>query len=178
MPVSRKLFALTLLTAFIGAVTTAGPSRADDAALADALQCKTIVSDSERLACFDRWALAWAPTTSVAGETSDNVESEPAQDEAVASVKVDPASEEEFGLPPVPLAEDVDRIVTTVTEIDAKRADRIVVTLANEQVWRQTRGTTLRLDVGDEVAIERKLFGAYSLTKSGSSRPMRVKRVR
>ena len=32
MPVSRKLFALTLLTAFIGAVPTAGPSRADDAA--------------------------------------------------------------------------------------------------------------------------------------------------
>ena len=158
----------------------AGVASGDGVDMERGLECGGILSDVERLTCFDEWVRAMqTQPDSVDDSVAVGVEeAAPAADIAPKTETDSLDVEDEFGLPPVVQAEDLDKIESTIVSLDDSRQERLLITLSNEQVWRQTRGTTLRLDVGDNVAIERKLFGAFSLTKDGSSRSMRVKRVR
>lgn len=53
---------------------------------------------------------------------------------------------------------------------------KLIVTLADGQIWRQTDSEVFKLRSGDSVTISRGLLGSFYLQKDGLNRRMRVKR--
>lgn len=74
-------------------------------------------------------------------------------------------------------SERIDSINAQVTRLQKYDYEKAVISLDNEQVWKQVDGSSLRLRVGDDVIIERAAFGSFMLKKVGSKRTMRVSRV-
>jgi hypothetical protein len=69
----------------------------------------------------------------------------------------------------------IDRIEAIVVEIDKSASGKVVITLDNSQVWKQSDNSRARLSVNDKVTIRRRSFGSYSLYSSKTS--IRVKRI-
>lgn len=91
------------------------------------------------------------------------------------------ADEDRFGLPPERDEEDEDadtRRMTIAETQETPRLGRLVLTMENGQVWRQTgeRTSLPPIEPGMEVKIEEGLFGGFRLSVSG--RTIRVERVR
>jgi len=88
--------------------------------------------------------------------------------------------DDRFGLPPEGDEEEEDddtRRMTVAETQETRRLDRLVLTMENGQVWRQTEDQSLPpVEPGMEVTIEEGIFGGFSLSVSG--RTIRVERVR
>jgi len=74
-------------------------------------------------------------------------------------------------------AEGIETLRASVTELQQAAPDKVVISLDNGQVWRQTTSSSLRLRTGDDIEIERGALGSYLLQKVGSKKTMRVQRV-
>ena len=64
-----------------------------------------------------------------------------------------------------------------VTDISKTASKKLTITLENGQVWRQVDSKTIRLGVGDAVVLRSKSLGSFMLSKEGSNRSIRVKRL-
>ncbi|WP_166424441.1 hypothetical protein [Paraglaciecola sp. 20A4] len=66
----------------------------------------------------------------------------------------------------------------TADVIDTKKDPygKLIVSLENGQVWRQTGNSTLRIKIGDQVYVEEGILGSYFLSKESSNKRIRVKR--
>ena len=74
-------------------------------------------------------------------------------------------------------SERIDSMNAQVTRLQQYDFEKVVISLDNEQVWKQVDSSSLRLRVGDDVIIERAAFGSFMLKKVGSKRTMRVSRM-
>lgn len=189
---------------FAALVVVAGtPAAAFADALYDEIRvCRSLPSDEARLACYDAAAdragtatpaAADPPPVAATPPSTESTAARPAASSASAApaTAVAPAAaavsqEDLFGKN----AKEVQRTVEEATgtaSVDSLRArvtnlqqaapDKVVISLDNGQVWRQTTSSNLRLRKGDEIEIERGALGSYILQKVGSKRTMRVQRM-
>ena len=134
--------------------------------LAGVLTCRAITEDTARLACFDR------ETAALDGHATPSLPS-------TTAPSPDLNARQRFGLPEHAVVQkeivagtrprDIDTLEARVAHVSVTPSGHSVVTLDNQQVWRQlTADTALLLEVGDSVTISRGLFGSYWLeTKQG-----------
>ena len=150
----RNLLALLMLS-------VAWPAFAVDDAFS---QCRQIEDVEERVTCYD-----------------DLVDSR----NAAASDEV-PSAQSLFGtddaearqIVETTLAiEQIDQIEARVAEVRESAGEKLIVTLDNEQVWRQLDSKPLLLKSGETVIIRKASFSSFLLEKSSGSRSIRVKRV-
>lgn len=109
-----------------------------------------------------------ASAAAVASETSETV---------VADAGAIAEAEEEFGLPAVKDAPDVKQIESAILGLSRMSSGKFAIELENGQTWRQTSTSSMRLSEGEVVIIKRGSLGSYKLTKAGTKRSMKVKRV-
>lgn len=164
------------------------PSAAEDVP-APLVACAAEPDDARRLACFDetlarlRGGGEAAPSAAPAAATAPAVAAAaaaPAPTEPTASQRsVSP--EEAFGLRGElkdEKLENLEELVSTVTNVRAKPHGELVVTLANEQVWAEiASGSKIKLKPGDTVKIESGSFRSFILV-APNGRSSKVTRVR
>jgi D-lyxose ketol-isomerase len=137
------------------------------------MACRMLTDDAARLACFDREAAKFASSATTAPQST-----------------VAPAlnAKQQFGLPEHAVVQKeiaegtrpsaVNTIEARVEQLSQTSDGRNVVTLDNQQVWRQlTVDRDLLLKPGETVTISRGVLGSFWLeTKQG--RGTKVTRVR
>jgi hypothetical protein len=141
------------------------------------MACRMLTDDAARLACFDREAAALAGNATAPTPQPQQPSSAPALN-----------AKQQFGLPEHALVEKeiaagtrpiaVNTIEARVAQLSQTSDGRSVVTLDNQQVWRQlTVDKDLLLKPGETVTISRGVLGSFWLeTKQG--RGTKVTRVR
>ena len=153
------------------------------------LRCAGIADDAERLACFDRTAamVATQGDPVLSSGTPAETAPPPAPSTAPAaalppSPAADPAPapRRRFGLPE--RRQEPDSQSLAVAELSLDRAGKLVVTLADGQVWRQLSGDTTDVRLPREGAaqtatVRRAALGSYRMTIEPLGRTVRVKRV-
>jgi hypothetical protein len=146
------------------------------------LACRDLSSAVARLDCYD----AAVDGRGQAG-SSQSAAAEPATTAAPAAAGAAAISQEElFGqssgevqrtVEEATGSERIDSMNAQVTRLQQYDFEKVVISLDNEQVWKQVDSSSLRLRVGDDVIIERAAFGSFMLKKVGSKRTMRVSRM-
>ena len=130
--------------------------------------CIAIKRNTERLACFDRGISALLDPGKTAAGAAPGAESSfglVAQTPAGAGAE-DPARAQ------------LETLTARVTAIATSADGSVVITLDNDQSWRQiSGGSTLLLKVGDEIAIRRAALGSFQLA-TPNGRTAKMKRVR
>jgi hypothetical protein len=150
---------------------------ADEAFVTSALECRAVESAEKRLACYDKVVDGHnARSAPVASANAGTTAAAAASTAPTAATK---EAEDEFGLPPMAETDDkIDRIEAIVVKVSTSSSRKMTFELDNGQVWRQTTFSSLRVKDGDEVIIRRRSFGSHSLSMEGTSRSMKVKRVK
>lgn len=154
----------------------AAPAPAADEA-ADAtqgfLECLEIRDPQERLACYDRMAVAVIELgLALPGATGA------AAPAAAAPAAAPPTPEEEFGLEQARAAETGSITAGVVGGFRGWSGDT-VFELDNGQVWRQTGSGRYEYSGEDRaVVITRGFLGSFSLQPEGLNRTVRVQRIK
>jgi hypothetical protein len=65
-----------------------------------------------------------------------------------------------------------------VIKIQKNHYGKLIITIENGQVWRQTDGTRFRLSADELVIIERGALGSFFIGKEKTNQRIRVKRVK
>lgn len=158
------------------------------------LDCKQLTDNSARLSCYDRLAATFVsqeasavvsvPGTAVPGTAAEAVApaSAPA---AVTSVVATPATATpsaeviaaDFGKTQSRPSDQVEQLQATVKSLSRNKMRKLLITLENGHTWRQTEDDSIQLKAGDSVTIEKASFGSFLLSKTGTNRKVRVKRV-
>lgn len=151
--------------------------------LSEAMQaCSRVDNSLKRLVCFDR--LAQRANGMQDMELPEFVErqraiksySAPNADYPVTPQPRVSDAESEFGMQK-DQRDALSEIVATVRKIEKFGKDRLLITLDNGQVWRQSTGDTLQnLRVGEAVIISKGMMGAFYLKEQGSKKRILVKR--
>lgn len=128
-----------------------------------ALRCKSIQSNSERLACFDG-VYADGPVTSDAADSDSSAPSELS------------ASPREFSDRHAAKTGS-NRIEATIVSITTNAHDIDFLALDNGHIWRENEDSRVRFSAGRKVTIEEGMFGSFNLTMEGAPRAVKVKRV-
>ena len=152
--------------------------------LAIAEVCTQITDDEQRLACFDE-THACAAIGSDRGrlECFDSAYSQSGSssilvgDDSVPVVATPAASSEEVSEKSALYARDED-IEATIVEVTTNALKIDYVSLDNGQVWRETEDSRARFKVGQKVGIQEGIFGSHNLTIEGSSKIVKVTRVK
>ncbi|ROS01482.1 hypothetical protein EDC56_1924 [Sinobacterium caligoides] len=123
--------------------------------------CQSITSNSERLRCFDKLELGKA--------SSINAE----------QGKLKRAfHKQEFGKETWSKSSDkVDEIIATVEKVQKSSYGKQIITLSNQQTWKQLATSHFKLRVGDRVSIERGSLNSFFLSKSNSSKKEKFTRI-
>ena len=72
----------------------------------------------------------------------------------------------------------INQIQATINKIEKTPYGKLVITLDNEQVWRQTDSTRLNLRKNNVIIIERAAFGSFFISKENANKRIRAKRMR
>lgn len=129
------------------------------------LSCATLTDNTLRLACYDKLGASLKTATV----------REPSKVIAPAAIPT-AVIEADFGKPKVSPSDAIDALSGTVKTVSTTHAKRLIITLENAQVWRQTDNSVFDVAAGDAVTIEKASFGSFLLRKAGSNRTIRVKR--
>lgn len=141
--------------------------------------CPEIVSDSERLKCYER------------AYSESNADDSIGADDALLGMPATPsvseennraiddisASPEEFAEGKAS-AEKLDELTATITKVVTDARDIDYLELSNGHVWRENERNRFRFLEGREVRIEKGVLGSYNLKMEGSKKTIKVKRVR
>lgn len=166
------------------------------------LDCKQLTDNSARLSCYDRLAATFgsqaasagvavpgavAPGTAVPGTAVPGavVPEAAAPASAPAAVVATPATatpsaeviEADFGKTQSRPSDQVEQLQATVKSLSRNKMRKMLITLENGHIWRQTEDDSIQLKAGDSVTIEKASFGSFLLSKTGTNRKVRVKRV-
>jgi len=154
----------------VAGMLLAGVVTADEPAArvpAELRSCVAIKRNTERLACFDRGISALLDPGKTAAEAATSAESSFglfAQAPSQSSTD-DPARQQ------------METLQARVKAINMTADGSAVITLDNDQSWRQISGSaTLLLKVGDPVVIRRAALGSFLLA-TPNGRAAKVKRV-
>ena len=170
------------------------PAAASADALRDELRvCRDLPDDDARLICYDAAMDRSRQTASsrpapAAAKSPAATPAEPAGASGTAATAGAAASlsqealfgkttdEVERTVEEATGDERIDRLTATVTKLQQYAYNKVLITLDNDQVWKQIDTSNLRLRAGDAVEIERASLGSFMLRKQGSKRSMRVSR--
>jgi len=169
---------------------------------AELLACRDISAADERLACYDRAVRRHAGERppQASGPRPPAAETPPASARAPtpdagrrgadpgggAETAPLPSPAELFGRDPADIQrrmdqaagrEELQQITGEVVELIEIAPDRIAVKLDNGQIWRQTDPARFFLREGHAVEIRRATLGSYMMSRTGSSRSVRVERA-
>lgn len=151
------------------------------------IDCRTLTSAIERLDCYDQAidAHTTAPSQAAEPRTAENPAPVVTTAAAATAASVPKLSQEDlFGKGETELRKSVqeatgtkaiDRIEATVVEVRKSASGRVIITLDNGQVWKQSESSRARVSVDDKVTIRRRSFGSYTLYSKKTS--IRVKRI-
>lgn len=122
--------------------------------------CSFIENDFNRLLCYDN-TMAGKPLT-----------------QSTVTQKVT-APKDDFGLEHKKDQTEKDsEIKAAVTSVDKAPYGELIITLDNNQKWRQIGSDSMRLKESDTVTITRGVFNSFLLRKDGQNRSIRVKRTK
>lgn len=171
------------------------------------LDCKQLTDNSARLSCYDRLAATFgsqaasadvavsgtaapgavASGTAVPGAVAPGtaVPEAAAPASAPAALVATPATvapsaeviEADFGKTQSRPSDQVEQLQATVKSLSRNKMRKMLITLENGHTWRQTEDDSIQLKAGDSVTIEKASFGSFLLSKTGTNRKVRVKRV-
>lgn len=178
--INRQSFIVLGIVGLIGTMAT--PSYAQ---VEGFRACAGILSDSERLACYDA-AVAKLGAAEAAAIEQRRVTAKAEAERAAAQAKEAAAKAQvaAFGAEGVPgkgavKSDNLDKLSGAVAEVFTSGLGYIVVVMDNGQIWRQTEAATLPpIRSGDPVTIKKGLLGNYRLTFDKQGRTIRVKRFR
>jgi len=142
------------------------------------LDCKQLTDNSARLSCYDRLAATFGSQAASAGVAVPGAS-------APAAVVPTPATatpsaeviEADFGKTQSRPSDQVEQLQATVKSLSRNKMRKMLITLENGHIWRQTEDDSIQLKAGDSVTIEKASFGSFLLSKTGTNRKVRVKRV-
>jgi len=157
---------------FLGALACAAwtlSASAADVAVPEALKaCATIRRDSERLACYDH-----AISDLNSGKAATPQASAENMFGATTAIAAPPPSEA-----PEAKRDEIKQITAQVVSLKRVEDGGLVLTLDNDQVWRQQDSDSrLFVETGDSVTISRASLGTFRITDT-RGRSARFKRVR
>jgi len=186
-----RVFPRELLVACLAAGAALSATRGEADTLAS---CAAIGDDRARLACYDALAAGLespSRTTPEASATGTTLQAEASGAGVAAaapgSAAVPLAAQDLFGYSPrrsegIALGaaglQPVEQIETDVTAVSADANGKLLLTLANEQVWAQVDSTELRVRAGETVRIRRAMFDSYLLSRVDGGAAVRVRRQR
>jgi hypothetical protein len=127
--------------------------------------CRSIASDSERLACYD--AIADRSPSAQEPSAAISAESLFGRDAAQTSA----ALQQQTGITP-PQSLD-----TEIISIKARADKKLLISLQNGQQWEQIDGRPLHLVPGDPIRIRQAAFGSWLLYKQSGGHSIRVRRT-
>jgi hypothetical protein len=181
---------LVLFGLFFGLVSS-------DASADRLSDCMKITSDKERLTCFEKLAKrdvkplitekASKETKAVLAKIEPEkaqqaVEIETEEAKIVGQVELAEAKKiNEFSnenLQKTQAEKGLDSITATISSLKKLMMGQWVVYLENGQKWQQKDSDRISLKVGDRVRLNKGSMGAVYLFKEGSSRNIRVKRLK
>lgn len=181
-------FAASMLA---GAASMAQPS--EDEAIDQAISCREIADDLERLSCLDQAAETLAVTRIIREEAVAAKKQEERENFGLSGGNEKEAvvaeTPEEFGseyLPKTRKEREEGKLKAITSKIAEVRINAIGVatlTLENGQVWRQLESDDKKLffPSGDRLytaKVKRSLFGNYMLTVNELHKTIRVRRVK
>ncbi len=157
--------------------------------------CYTISNDNARLACYDALARPAQAEPEVATQTEAPPAAAPVTPptiaapppvtaEAAVPARPEPpvTADEDFGQRQSEVerdAEDAIALVDTIAAIEEVGPDKVQITLANGQVWRQSISKRFLLRESDTVRITQTRWGsAFRLAKDGKPGYIQVLRLR
>ncbi len=135
-----------------------------------AVHCTTIQSATERLACYDAVYdvnIPPAATTVIAPVTTKA---------ATPPARIVP-DETSFGKKIPRAQQEGESISSVIAELDRDGYNKLIFTLDNGQVWRQTENKRFRVTAGQTAEIRHGSLGSYKLYIKGESRWTRVRRA-
>jgi len=140
--------------------------------------CSFIENDFNRLLCYDN-TVAGKPLTKPSEKKTltppkavTNVS--PNVSAPVAAV----SKADDFGLEHKEITKDKDENITaSVSSVRKAPYGELIITLDNDQQWRQIGSDSLKLKESDTVVISRGVFNSFLLRKDGQNRSIRVKRT-
>lgn len=127
--------------------------------------CRTIASDSERLACYDALVDSIPATTALPAAIS--AESLFGRD----AVQTSAVLQQQTGINPPQLVD------AEIKSLDSRADGKLLIELQNGQQWEQIDGRPLPLAPGDTIRIRKTAFGSYLLYKQSGGRSIRVRRT-
>jgi hypothetical protein len=161
----------------LGAPPAAAQSATGVDAVAAALSCREVVEDAARLACLDAAVAGLAtafPQAALPPAARQEAAREEARQRGIAlfglRLGADPRVAE-VAPEVIPPADVPDSLAVSVVEASRTADDRLLVVLANGQVWAQSdsSGAPIRIPRSgfSEAEIEKKLFGGFSMRLDG-----------
>ena len=154
-------------------------------AQSDLGSCRQLTDNLERVACYDLIVdqMQQSQTMPLRSDELTRAQSNRKPEESSRFVesgadqlKSESKTTSAFGLPP----EKRDLSTTqrsSVSRIDKNAHGKLVVHLANGQVWRQLDSSRLPVRSGEDVVIRSASLGSHLLEKASGSRKIRVKRI-
>lgn len=183
---------ITILTLALTLMIT-GTSQAQT--LAEALQgCRDEVDNLARLTCFDKLAkqpIEQNEIHSAAKATAQELPP-PAPEipeiPEIAEVKVrnhqakannSNKKIDQYGLDNRPAENSkLNKVIAIITDISPDRYGKLIISLDNHHVWKQTDGDSFRLNAGEQVYVEDGALGSFFLSKDSVNKRIRVKRIK
>ena len=156
----------TLLLSIASAYTSAATTVAD---------CKKLTDNFARLNCYDQQGLSTENTKVVppAPQTAAPVVSPSSPQTTVTAVN----NQDDLPMAKNKPDDEPKDITGKVTTYERNKYEKLIVTLENREVWRQTDSGYLDIKVGDVVVITEASFSSFLMSNGRDKRKIRVKRV-
>lgn len=160
-----KIYLITLLF-ILTAPTLAAQNKIN---IKDLQKCSIIENNDNRLICYDQTIIGKSPT-----KPKQNL-----KQQIVAKTEVTKKTPDDFGLEHKKVYKDKSTSIrATVTSITKTLRGKLVITLDNNQQWRQKSSKNIYLKENDTVLIKRGLLSSYMLNKEGQNQSIRVYRTK
>lgn len=152
--------------------------------LSDALlKCANEKNSLKRLVCYDQLSDSYTQYQDVPLSTIQRVQTtqnfEPQTNQPSRSQPQALPQKDQFGLPSRKNEGDKDKKrYMTVKKIARTAKSRLILTMENDQVWRQNDDVNFKVEVGEQIYVERGAIGSYWLSKDSVKRRIRIKRIK
>lgn len=163
------------------------------------INCQSITSNEQRLACFDRIELVVAKSaapvatpvaTAVAESASSAVATAPVAAPVAAAVPVATTATvaeaaaassqaiEEFGLEHKRVQQEApqESLTLTLAKVGKTPYGELIFTFENGQVWRQVSKEAFTASIGESYQLQRGAFNSFFINKEGQFKKTRVRR--
>ncbi|MCW8090871.1 hypothetical protein [Alteromonas sp. ASW11-130] len=173
----------------IGAAALVLSAHAQAETIEEALvKCSKVENSLERLVCFDKVVKDvkqysgleaaitrgyQVPNAATRSDTSPRPAPRQPLDIVESAQSATP-----FGLVAKEKIEEIDEITATVAKVEKAPRGKLIITMADGAIWRQTDSKNYRLKAGDIVQIERGMLGSFFLSKPDLNVRLKVKRTK